>query len=313
MNIGRKIMKRFVKGYKILSTRPPPTYPPIPVKPVGPVEAREIPPERKEVIEKIEGFEIPGIPTRRIEIGKLEIEERKPLSLTYPLIPKEPKKDETVFAFAKIFWDSKLNKNFYKVVEPELSGKLEQILIKIKRLLEQRLNIDLSKMKKTEASEYLNKQIEELINYFGFKINLTEKEILRYYVERDFIGLGKLEPLFRDPQIEDISCDGVGIPIFIFHRNPEISSIVTNVTFDSPDELDSFIIRLSQLSGKSISVAQPLVDATLPDGSRLQATLATDIARRGSNFTIRKFTEKPLTPTDLMNYGTIDIKSMAFL
>jgi flagellar protein FlaI len=117
----------------------------------------------------------------------------------------------------------------------------------------------------------------------------------------------------RDPQIEDISCDGVGIPTFIFHRDPEIGSVVTNVKWETADELDSFITRLAQMCGKSISVATPLVDASLPDGSRVQATLATDIARKGSNFTIRKFTKEPMTPIHMLNYGTVDVRTLAYL
>ncbi len=319
MKIAGKILQRFVKGYRVLlasGVAPAPSQPPFPVKPLSPMEITGglelLAPKKK--IRKIEGFEIPEISIRKAEIGKLKLEETEPIpTITYPLIPRTPAKDEPIFAYAKIFWDSKLNKNVYQIIEPELTDKLEESLSKIKGLLEQKLDIDISKLKKVEATEYLNKQIEDLIDYFGFKISLTERQILRYYIERDFIGLGKIEPIFRDPQIEDISCDGVEIPIFVFHRNPKIGSIITNIMFPDSDELDSFITRLAQISGKSISIAKPLVDATLPDGSRLQATLGTDIARRGSNFTIRKFTEKPLTPVHLFNYGTVDVKSLAFL
>ncbi|MDP2816558.1 MAG: type II/IV secretion system ATPase subunit, partial [Rectinemataceae bacterium] len=64
---------------------------------------------------------------------------------------------------------------------------------------------------------------------------------------------------------------------------------------------------------KTISVASPLVDAALPDGSRIQLTLGTDIARRGSNFTIRKFTEEPLSPIHMLKFGTVDSKILAYL
>ncbi len=218
-----------------------------------------------------------------------------------------------MLAYAKIFWDAKLGRYIYQVVEPQLTPKLKELLNKIKELLEQKLDVDFSKLKMIEVSEYLRKQLEELINYFKFKITPVERQILRYYIERDFMGLGKMEPFMRDKNIEDISCDGVDIPIFIYHRDPNLGSVVTNVAFNDSDELDSFITRLVQLSGKSISVAQPLVDGSLPDGSRLQATLATDIARRGSNFTIRKFSDEPLTPIHLMNYKTADAKMLAYL
>ncbi|HDJ96523.1 MAG TPA: hypothetical protein ENG45_00435 [Candidatus Aenigmarchaeota archaeon] len=134
-----------------------------------------------------------------------------------------------------------------------------------------------------------------------------------YYIDRDFVGLGKIEAIMHDKDIEDISCDGVGIPIFVFHRDPKLGSLVTNVKFDNAEELNTFVIRLAQLCGKSVSVTSPILDGSLPDGSRVQATLATDIARRGSNFTIRKFTKEPLTPTHVLNWGTIDVKALAYL
>ncbi len=261
-----------------------------------------------------EGVEIPNIVVPSSVKPSVEEEEEKHfIQMVYPLIPKKPKPNEPVFAYAKIYWDAKEKRYFYEVVEPKISDKLKNIMGKIKELLEQRLDVDFSKLKKIEASEYIHNQIKEIINYFGFNLTETEKLILKYYVERDFIGLGKIEPFMQDDQLEDISCDGLDIPIFVFHRNPALGSLVTNVKFSDPEELDSFIIRLAQISGKSISVAEPLVDATLPDGSRIQATLATDIARKGSNFTIRKFYEKPLTPTDILNYGTIDARTLAFL
>ncbi len=321
MEAAKKIFKKFVKGYKILSTPPEKKISPIPVEIEKIKPPLKVPEEPKEKIERkikeikaLEGVEIPEVEVRKIKImPEMEAEEKPQFLITYPLIPRKPAKGEPIFAYARISWDPRASRFIYEVVEPELTPYIRSILQKIKDLLEQRLDIDISKMKKVEATEYLNKQISEIISYFGFKLTETEQKIIRYYIERDFIGLGKIEPLMQDPQIEDINCDGVKIPIFVYHRDPRLASIITNVSFDDADELDSFITRLAQICGKSISVAQPLLDATLPDGSRLQATLGTDIARRGSNFTIRKFTEEPLTQTHLMKYGTIDAKTLAYL
>jgi flagellar protein FlaI len=310
-------VKKLVEGYKRSlgkkeekEEKETETIPPSILKIIETIKPEKEEKEEKE--EKIEGLEIPefALPSRVKMVRK---EKELPLKLVYPLIPKNPKKGETVFAYAKIFWDEKTKGYVYNVVEPELTEKLKLTLNKIKDLLEQRLDVDLSKLKMVEASEFLRKQINDIIDYFGFKITPTEREILRYYVERDFLGLGKIEPLMKDDNIEDISCDGVNIPVFVYHRNPQIGSVRTNVIFADKEELDSFVMRLAQVSGKSISVAEPLVDATLPDGSRLQATLGTDIARKGSNFTIRRFTTEPLTPTHLLNYKTIDAKSLAYL
>jgi len=271
--------------------------------------------EEKEKLKKVKakGLPIPAFRPKIFEFAELEEEEEKLGEIIYPLIPTRPKKGEPVFAYARIVWDPKNHKYVYTVIEPQLSEKLKEVMEKVKDLLEQKLDVDFSKLIKVEAVHYLSKQLDELINYFDFRINEAEQQILRYYIERDFIGLGRIEPFMRDENIEDISCDGIGIPIFIFHRNPKISSVITSVSYKSHEELDSFVTRLVQLCGKSISVSEPLVDGALPDGSRLQATLATDIARRGSNFTIRKFTKTPLTPIHLLGYNTLDIRSMAYL
>lgn len=330
--IGKKFFNRMVRGYKILSEGKVES-PLVPVRVVGgqAVVAVATPADEtkkeedgagrisgkveevKEELMRETGLEMPEFRPGQVHLAKIKPEEEKLITITYPLIPSKPKKGEPVFAYVRIFWDERSHKYVYHLIEPELSLKLNEILEKIKDLLEQRLDIDFSKLKKFEAMDYLTKQVNELIDYFGFRINETEKRILRYYIERDFIGLGQIEPLMRDDEIEDISCDGVGIPLFIFHRNPRLGSVITNAAYKDSDELDSFITRLSQLCGKTISMAEPLVDGSLPDGSRLQATLATDIARRGSNFTIRKFTKSPLTPIHLLNYNTLDVKMMAYL
>ena len=128
----------------------------------------------------------------------------------------------------------------------------------------------------------------------------------------DLIGLEKIEPLMQDKFIEDISCDGVNIPIFVYHRLPQFGSVKTSVVFKTGEELDSFVSKLAERCGRSISVAKPLLDGTLPNGSRLQTTLGSDIARNGSNFTIRMFSDKPMTPVDTIKFGTSDLKMMAY-
>ncbi len=265
--------------------------------------------ETKEEI-KIEGLPLPK--SLRVVPAKMEIVEKE-FTLSYPLIPREPKKGEKIFAYAKIYWSKERQSYFYEVIEPKIDEKLKRIIKNIKELLEQRLDIDLSKLNILKAKEYLSYHIDDLIKYFKFRLSEEEIEILKYYIERDFLGLGKIEPLMKDPNIEDISCDGVNIPIYVFHRDPRLGSIPTNIIFEDPDELDSFIIKLAQICGKSVSVTEPLVNGTLPDGSRVQATLATDIARRGSNFTLRKFMEEPLTPIHLLKYGTVDERVLAYL
>ncbi len=260
------------------------------------------------------GIEIPELINEAfLKRNLVETTEQEKVNFVYPLIPEKPTKEDPIMAYAKIFWNQQTNRYEYHIVQPALSKNLSRIFIRIKEILEEKLDVDFTKMKEVEAKDYLHNQVGYLLKYFGINITKEEENILLYFIDRDFIGLGPVEPFMHDPDIEDVSCDGVNIPFYVFHRNSKIGSVATNIMFNEGEELDSYLIRLAQLTGKAISVLDPLLDGTLPDGSRIQGTLGTDIAKKGSNFTIRKFTKIPFTPAHLFNYETLDVKSLAFL
>ncbi len=232
------------------------------------------------------------------------------VDIKYTLIPRIPSKGAPIFAFVHIAQRGK--EIIYHIMEPKLAEEDKKKLEEIKEYIQENVDIDFGQIRKREATTYVTKIFEQALNYFRIQTGTEQREIFKYFIMRDFVGLGKIEPMLKDPNIEDISCDGVGIPIYIYHRNPKLGSIKTNVVFPTQDELDAFVSKLSERCGKTISVAKPLLDGTLPDGSRVQATLGTDIARHGSNFTIRMFTEDPITPVDIIKYGSADARTMAF-
>jgi len=244
----------------------------------------------------------------RVEEQKIDL---RTINIEYPLIPRKPV--GKAFAYANIRWSKPDTALVYYVLEPKLNKPEIDLMKRIKKSLVEKLDVDFGMLRKEEASDYLVKKFTTTVNSMAQSLPEEKRKAIMYYIKRDFIGLSRIEPLMQDPDIEDISCDGIGIPIYIYHRNPVIGSIRTNVVFPTKNELDIFVNKLAQRSGKMVSVANPLVDASLPDGSRLQATLGTDVARKGSNFTIRKFTEKPLTPTQIMNFGTINSTLAAYL
>ncbi|NCO96741.1 MAG: type IV secretion system protein VirB11 [Candidatus Aenigmarchaeota archaeon CG_4_10_14_0_8_um_filter_37_24] len=318
------IFKKLVNGYKTTlkwKERDKPSFRAVSrFEKGGPLEIKgEVSIKKGEIVieksrEELEGIEIPEFGIKKVSKLGLEKEEQKEfVSKTYPLIPREPEKNEPIMAYAKIQWNPNKNQHEYIVVQPQIPARMKRLITKLKDILEEKLDIDFSKLKKQEAKEYLRRESFKLLDYFRINISETEKTILIYYIERDFLGLGPIEPIMHDPNIEDISCDGINIPIYIFHRDPLLGSIPTNIIFPDSEELDSYLIRIAQLCGQSVSVIDPLLQGSLPDGSRVQGTLSTDIARRGSNFTIRKFTESPLTPTHLLAYKTINAKTLAFL
>jgi flagellar protein FlaI len=132
-----------------------------------------------------------------------------------------------------------------------------------------------------------------------------------YHAERDLVGFGIIDPLMRDPNIEDISCDGVNKSVYIWHRTFE--SIETNVKFENDEVLDNLVVKLVHMAGKHVSSAFPIVDASLPGKHRLAVAYRREITPFGTAFTIRKFRDDPYSIIDLINIGTFTEEMAAYL
>jgi flagellar protein FlaI len=223
---------------------------------------------------------------------------------TYPL--NEP------YAYAKIVKHPSRGNITYIVEEPKLDKTDILHLRRLTTILNEVLELKITELKsKKAAREYLLKKCDEILTHYNFKLSPETKNKLLYYVVRDNLGLGRIDPLMHDPLIEDVSCDGVNVPIYIWHRTYE--SIPTNIRFETADELDEYTLRLAYLCGSHVSIAQPMLDASLPDGSRLNLTYGSEITRRGSTFTIRKFKLDPFTVTDLVTFDTMSKEMAAYL
>jgi flagellar protein FlaI len=233
-------------------------------------------------------------------------ETRKSVSFkeAYPI--QEP------YVYAAIIKDPDTQRTSYEIIEPTLQEDEEKQLREIKILLMDEINVDLKEIETKEKAEtYLQEQTKKIIKKYHIKVPSEAIDKLTYYVIRDFLGYGKIDPLMKDHLIEDISADGTNIPMYVWHRVYE--SLPTNIIFRDEQELDSFIIRMAYLSGKNISVASPILDASLPDGSRIQLTYGSEITRRGSTFTIRRFRADPLTISDLIALKTLSSEMAAYL
>jgi len=214
------------------------------------------------------------------------------------------------YAYVRIVSDREAHEQTYNVIEPQLSREERDMLNFIERVITKGINVPLEAFVKKESRRYLLNSFNMVISDYNLKISPVSRKKLFYYVERDFLGFGKINVLMLDPFLEDISCDGPGIFMYVFHR--DFGSLRTNVIFESDDELDLFVMRLAQLSGRAISITNPMLDATLPDGSRIQMTLRKEVTAKGSTFSIRRFRVEPYTPIDLMNLGTASIEIMAY-
>jgi len=212
------------------------------------------------------------------------------------------------FAFVTIGYDPDANHHRYHVVEPTLRPD-ERVLLET--LFEDiRDPLLYREEPHGDVETLLRETIHEYLERYGADVDVRAFYRLFYYIYRDFRGYGRLDPIMHDPHVEDVSCDGYELPIFVYHD--EYTDIETNVSFEKAD-LDRFVVRLAQHSGRHISIGDPMVETTLADGSRAELALGEEVTPRGSAFTVRKYADEPFTPVDLLEYGTFSVEQMAYL
>jgi flagellar protein FlaI len=235
--------------------------------------------------------------------------------------------------FVHILVNNDDNRNSYIPVEPSLTVEVGTLMKDIElKLLD--LGIKLSRIDPDEDKEkQFLRYVEQvatitkdktsglLDKYFGFlakgglklnRVPMTQRELegIKYLFLRDKVGLGTLDPLIVDPYIEDISCSGMG-HIFIEHKI--FKSLKSSIVFQTLDELDEFVLWLAERVKKPVSFKNPISDATLPDGSRINIVYGREVSKRGSNFTIRKFSEVPISIFELVEFGTLTYQALAYL
>ncbi|PSH01993.1 MAG: hypothetical protein BRC26_02655, partial [Nanohaloarchaea archaeon QH_8_44_6] len=270
--------------------------------------------DEKERVE--DGVELPApgsYDPSMVSEGVKENEKLTDVDESYPLIPEDPEVGDTVYAWAHIKWDNRAGELVYDVIEPDMDEETSVILQEIRNILERTFDIDFNEIDSGEAEEYLSDKIDMIVEKYNISLTEKQREVIRYYTYRDLAGLGKLQPVMNDKEIEDISCDGTDIPVYVYHRNPKYGSIKTDITWSEEDELESFVMKLAQRTGRSLSVSSPLLDGALPDGSRVNASLTEDVTAHGPTFSIRKFQETPFSAVNMMNLGTANAELMAYM
>jgi flagellar protein FlaI len=212
------------------------------------------------------------------------------------------------YVWISILYSPDHNERLYYLVEPSLTPGEKTALEMLHEHLLDRLTYD-ERVK--DRDRVIIAKVNQLLREYGVSLDHKSINKLVYYLKRNYIGYGKVDGIIRDPSIEDISCDGLNVPIFIYSRRYQ--SLRTNLIFTDTNELDLYVIRLVERAGKQITLGKPTIDAALPEGFRLQATLGVEVTTKGSSFTIRKFAEEPFTPIDLLSYGTFSSEMLAYL
>jgi len=197
----------------------------------------------------------------------------------------------------------------YKVSEVKLSRGEGVLLEEIKMRLYESLNVNSEEIE--DPKVFLRGKAKEIIKGL-LKRSLGSKSLnkLMYYITRDFVDYGRLDPLIRDNRTEDISVNGPDIPAYIYQRHH--GSIRSNVVFNQ-QELDALIYKLAQRAERHISLSKPLLSASLPNKDRIELSIGREVTTKGSTVTIRRFKDIPITPIGLVNYGTFSVEMMAYL
>ncbi|MEM4014218.1 type II/IV secretion system ATPase subunit, partial [Desulfurococcus sp.] len=201
----------------------------------------------------------------------------------------------------------------YFVEEQGLDNEDKIALEKLYEILMDEIRLPQRREDLADLRGYVFKEVERISEKYREKLGMVGSRRLKvmYYIERNLLGYGVLDPIMKDPNIEDISCNGVGIPVFVWHRKYE--SIPSNITFTAEEALNELIMKMAHMAGKHISIAYPILDAMLPEKHRVAATYGREVSTKGPSFTIRKFREKPFSIIEVIEQGNIDALSAAYL
>lgn len=141
-------------------------------------------------------------------------------------------------------------------------------------------------------------------------LSQTNYNRILYTLKKEFIGLGPLQPLTKDKENEDIhvlSSDQVNV-------NHKVYGMMrTNVDLGTEKEYEEWLINISQRVGNPVSAKNPIVDTTLPDGSRICIIYSEDVSVEGPTLTIRQFEEEPLSIFSIVQFGTMSPELVAYL
>ncbi|WP_435146278.1 type II/IV secretion system ATPase subunit [Halobaculum sp. P14] len=213
------------------------------------------------------------------------------------------------FAHVALFGDPESGEQRYVVTEPALDEFESHVRKDVADRVRTRL-LDDEYGSAEQGRERFREDFESLLAEEARHVDPGVRHVVAYYLRRDFLGYGEIDPFMQDPHVEDLHVDGADVPAFVYHDRH--GNLETNRSWGD-DRLDEMTVRLAQRTGRHLSASRPLLTSTLPDGSRIQVTLGTDVATRGSNFTVRKFREEPFTPPELARLGTYTVEELAYL
>ena len=254
------------------------------------------------------------LPKVRLQFGKKKVDTippAPPLSIPrgYNIVERQSLYEP--FAHAVIVQNPATGEYKYILDELQLDTFEREIYNKILEVLLAEIKSPREEIK--NPRQFFDNEAKKIVEKYrislGWLPDVSWSKIL-YHAQRDLVGFSHIDALMHDPNIEDISCDGVNKPVYIWHRKFE--NLETNMTFQNDEEVDNLIVKLVHMSGKHVSSAFPIVDASLPGKHRLSVCYRREVTPFGTTFTIRKFREDPYSIIDLINIGTLSDEVAAY-
>ncbi|MGQ0772008.1 MAG: type II/IV secretion system ATPase subunit [Nitrososphaerota archaeon] len=208
---------------------------------------------------------------------------------------------------------SKEGKVHYLIAEPPIDNIGKAIYTKLMHFLYISLSSEFKEKK--DAQDLIRAKIFELSRELGiYKHTARIINSLLYYIIRDSFGYGMIDAPMNDPNLEDIVEENFTKPVGVVHKKfGEYGILDTNIKFSSTEAANSFVQKLVQRTGKSLTAAVPYIDSMTKDGHRIAATFGNEVSLPGANFTIRKFSDEPYTITKLIEMGTLNPLMAAYL
>ncbi|OYR57267.1 type II/IV secretion system ATPase subunit [Halorubrum halodurans] len=265
------------------------------------------------------------------------LKEFKQITGEFPLYIEEPKAEyesnrpNVLYhvggpIFCHVYGDLGQETKYY-AIEPEMSGPQATVLEQVKNKLLAASGGHTAPASEAEYDDLIEELLED-VTYVqnggtGWrstaskvlnvgKLSVTEEtyESIRYRLNRDIVGLGPLEPVMRDPANEDIHVIG---PHECHVDHGTFGMLETTVDFGTPQEFDNWLRNMGERIGDPLSDSDPIVDSTLPDGSRINIIYSDDVSLKGSSLTIRQGEDVPLSINQITNWGTLSPQLAAYL
>ncbi len=202
----------------------------------------------------------------------------------------------------------------YRVSRPEIPTATEAVLDDLKEKVVKQVKLSTEEFVDSKALQDVKEKFtDEALDLLDEELPETSEDTKRILIGNlihEMLGLGDLEILLDDENLEEMVVNGSDDSAWVYHK--EYGWLRTNITFRDEDEIYNYSSEIGRRVGKNISSLQPLLDAHLPSGDRTNATLY-PISTQGNTITIRKFARDPWTITDFIENGTIDKEVAAFL